>query len=113
MGEVDDRALRDLYRRAKALLFPQIEDFGLVPVEAQATGCPVVAYAAGGALETVTQETGVFFDEQSPEALIGAIERLDGAGVDPEACRRNAERFSSEVFDEAMMGLAREVEKGG
>jgi glycosyltransferase involved in cell wall biosynthesis len=109
LGEVDDSVLRDLYRRAKGLLFPQVEDFGLVPVEAQATGCPVVALAAGGALETVTSETGVFFDEQSAEALVEAVERLGRADIDPAACRSNAERFSPEQFDEAILEQVNEV----
>ncbi len=99
LGRVDDPTLRDLYRRARALLFVQVEDFGLTAVEAQATGCPVVALAAGGALETVTPSTGVLFSEQDAESLIEAVAALDRMSIDPAACRRNAERFSPETFD--------------
>ena len=103
LGEVDDRALRDLYRRASALVFPQVEDFGLVAVEAQATGCPVVALAAGGALETVTDETGVFFVQQTVEGLLEALRALEEAPADPVACRANAQRFSADQFDAAIL----------
>lgn len=102
LGWVDDRALRDLYRRARALLFPQVEDFGLTAVEAQATGCPVVARRAGGALDTVTAGTGVLFEGGTVEALLEAIAALDDARIDPDACRANALRFSEEVFDAAI-----------
>ena len=90
-------------RRARALIFPQVEDFGIIAVEAQACGCPVIAFAGGGAMETVTPETGVFFDQQSSESLIGAIEKFETGAIDPAACRRNAERFSEAVFDAAMI----------
>ncbi len=102
LGRVDDEALRDLYRRAKALVFPQVEDFGIIPVEAQATGCPVIAFAGGGALETVTSQTGVFFVQHSVDALLEAIGALDQAAIDPADCRQNAERFNEQAFDEAI-----------
>ncbi len=106
LGRVDDRTLRDVYRRARALVFCQAEDFGLTAVEAQASGCPVIAYAAGGALESVTPLTGVFFGEQTVEALIDAVAALDRMEIDPAACRRNAERFSEDNFDRAMIQKA-------
>ena len=102
LGRVDDKTLRDLYRRAKALVFPQVEDFGIIPVEAQATGCPVIAFAGGGALETVTGQTGVFFKQHTVEALVEAIGALDQAQIHPDNCRQNAERFNEQAFDEAM-----------
>lgn len=69
--------INELYQRAKALIFPGIEDFGIVPVEAQSFGCPVIAYRRGGTLETVLdQKTGIFFDEQTPLSLLNAIERF-------------------------------------
>ncbi len=104
LGWTDDRTLRDLYRRARALVFPQVEDFGIAAVEAQAAGCPVIAYAGGGALETVTPATGVFFEQQSVEALLEAVARLQRAEIDPGACRANAERFSERVFDQQILG---------
>ena len=99
LGWVDDLKLRDLYRRARALVHPQAEDFGITAVEAQAAGCPVIAYAAAGALETVTPATGVFFETQTVEALLEAMAAFEGAPIDPVACRRNAERFTEEAFD--------------
>ena len=109
LGRVDDEALRDLYRRANSLVFPQVEDFGIIPVEAQATGCPIIAFAGGGALETVTSQTGVFFVQHSAESLIEAITALDHAAIDPVACRVNAERFNEQVFDEAIREAVNEL----
>lgn len=102
LGRVDDETLRGLYRRARALLHPQREDFGIVAVEAQACGCPVMAFAAGGALETVTEATGVFFDEQRVEPLCQAVREFKAVSIDSHACRRNARRFDESVFDRAM-----------
>lgn len=109
LGRVDDETLRDLYRRARAIVFPQIEDFGIIPVEAQATGCPVIALAAGGALETVTPTTGVFMQQQTVKALLEAVDALDDADLTAESCRANAERFAPEVFDAAIMEHVREL----
>jgi glycosyltransferase involved in cell wall biosynthesis len=102
LGRVDDERLRSLYRRARGLVFPQIEDFGIVPVEAMACGCPVVAVASGGALDTVTDEVGILVAEQRPEVLAEAIGRLVASPPPAEACRRQAERFSGPAFDAAM-----------
>ncbi len=105
-GSIDDVGLRALYRGAEALLFPGIEDFGIVPVEAQAAGTPVIALGKGGALETVIDgKTGLFFAEQSAEALCGAIERFDAMRFSREACVANARRFSPEVFREKMASV--------
>lgn len=100
-GRVDDEHLRDHYRRARLLVFPQIEDFGIVGVEAQACGLPVVAFGAGGALDTVIDRvTGRLFSEATPEALAACAESCPDPG-DPRvagACRSHAERFSEGVF---------------
>ena len=94
-----DDALAALYRSAGVLVFPAEEDFGIVPVEAQACGTPVVAYGTGGALDTVVAgETGVLVAEQTAGALAAGIEAVLGGRVDPAACRRNAERFSPTRF---------------
>ncbi len=99
LGWQSDEVIRDHYRRARALLFPGEEDFGIVPVEAQACGCPVVAYAKGGALETVESgKTGVFFEAPDVEALREALRRLDTSPVDPDAARAKALGFSRERF---------------
>ena len=90
-------------------MFPQVEDFGLIPVEAQATGCPVIAFAGGGALETVTPQTGIFFSQHTVEALVEAIAALDEAQIDPVQCRRNAERFNEQAFDEAISRAVKTV----
>ncbi len=72
-GFASDAVLADYYRRARALLFPGVEDFGIVPVEAIACGCPVIALAEGGVLDSMTADTAVFFHEQTPAALERAI----------------------------------------
>lgn len=104
LGYQSDGALRDLMERAKAFVFAAEEDFGIVPVEAQACGTPVIAFGKGGALETVIDKgehpTGVFFEEQSAASLISALDRFERTHqlFSASACRRNAERFSSEEF---------------
>ena len=91
--------LKRLYAGARALLFPGIEDFGIVPVEAQSAGTPVIALRAGGALESVIEnETGLFFDTQSPEALAEAILHFESVSWDSALCRRQAGKFSREAF---------------
>jgi len=102
LGWVDGTALRDLYRRARALLYPQVEDFGISAVEAQACGCPVIAVAAGGALDTVNDRTGVLFEGQRVETLVDAVAALDRARINPAACRASAERFGEARFDDEM-----------
>jgi len=99
LGRVSNEALREAYAHAKALLFPGVEDFGIVPLEAQATGTPVIAYGVGGALETVSDGlTGLFFDEQTVEALCGAIEAFESRTWSGDACRAQAARFAPDVF---------------
>lgn len=106
-GRVSDERLRDLYRRARVLIFPQVEDFGITAVEAQACGCPVVARRRGGALDTVVEgQTGAFFDEPDPRSIVRAVEACPD---NPDACRENAGRFSTEAFDRAMHALLAEV----
>ncbi len=99
VGEATDAALRGYYRRCRALIFPGEEDFGIVPVEAQACGRPVIAYGRGGVLETVVPNaTGVFFTEQTPDALAAAVRAADRLTFDPTIIRRHAERFSRPRF---------------
>ena len=98
-------SLRDHMQRARAFIFAAEEDFGIAPLEAQATGSPVIAFGGGGALETIQgldrpQPTGVFFDQQNAESLrqaIAAFELQEGRFT-PQSCRENALRFSPERF---------------
>jgi glycosyltransferase involved in cell wall biosynthesis len=96
LGRRSDAEVRDEYRRAAAVLLPGEEDFGIVPVEAQACGRPVVALGQGGALETVIDgDTGILATDATVEAFADAIERCARARFDPARARANAERFST------------------
>jgi len=111
--EPDDDSLRDLYRSADLLVFPAEEDFGIVPVEAQACGTPVVAYGRGGALDTVVAgQTGVLVEEQSAECLAAGIETAITAGFDRGECRRSAERFSRDRFQHDFLEWVRSAAAG-
>ena len=91
--------IEEHYRRAAALLFPGEEDFGIVPVEAMAHGCPVIAYGVGGATETVVDgQTGVLFAEQTVEALLTAMRRAERLSFDPTAMHAHTRRFSRPRF---------------
>ena len=100
LGPVSDEEIPALYRNARALIFPGEEDFGLTPLEAQAAGRPVIALARGGALETVTPQTGILFEEQTAEALANAVRSFDRfeRRFDPAAARRNALQFDRASF---------------
>jgi len=101
-GWQPDEQLREMYGRCSALLFPGEEDFGIVPLEAMASGKPVIAYGRGGALETVLntplQRTGVLFREQTVDALVRAIAEYRESSFDPEALRDFAVTFDRELF---------------
>ena len=105
-GWMPDSAVRDLYGRCTAVIFPGEEDFGIVPVEAIACGKPVVAFARGGALETVLETpsltTGVLFHEQTVEALVAAVRTCKERTFDPESLRRFALGFDREIFKKRM-----------
>ena len=107
LGWRSDEHIQQLYQQCRCLIFPGEEDFGIVPVEAQSCGRPVVAYAKGGALETIVEkQTGVFFQEQTPDALNEAVGQCAAIAWDADLIRRNAERFSHEAF---LNGLARAI----
>lgn len=108
MGWQPEEVLRDYYSRCRALIFPGEEDFGIVPVEAMASGRPVIAYGRGGALETVVEGlTGIFFHEQSEQAVLDAVikfEGLEGQFVSA-SIRNHALKFSKEMFRSAIMSI--------
>jgi glycosyltransferase involved in cell wall biosynthesis len=104
LGAISDAELLRRYQRCRALIFPTNEDFGLTPLEAQACGRPVVALAAGGALETVLDgRTGTLFPAQTPDSLADAVERSDQVRFDDRAIRRHAQRFDQAVFSDQLM----------
>ncbi|MGI8586860.1 MAG: glycosyltransferase [Chloroflexia bacterium] len=100
LGAVGQDELRRLYARCRALIWSEASDFGIAPVEVQASGRPVIAYAAGGALETVLDgETGIFFGRQTPASLIQAVEGFRAEAFDPARIRRHAEEYGVPVFE--------------
>jgi glycosyltransferase involved in cell wall biosynthesis len=116
LGYQPDKVVVDYLQRARAFVFAADEDFGIAPVEAQAAGCPVIAYGKGGALETVTgwpapDATGVFFDDQTPEAIEAAVGAFEAREEEfrPEACRHNAERFGPRRFREEFLAIVEEL----
>lgn len=99
LGFVPDERLPHLYRGAKALLFPQEEDFGITPLEAAASGRPTIAYGAGGAKETIVEHTtGIFFTRQDARSLVGALKRFDSMQWDPAKIRSHARQYRRQRF---------------
>jgi len=110
LGYQSSVVLKDYMQRAKAFVFAAKEDFGIILLEAQACGTPVIAYAEGGALETVIPEgsgqTGMFFDEQSSESIIKAIQEFEaGPAISSAACRANAEAYTPQNFRAQLRGV--------
>ena len=102
LGRVSDEKAAQLFSSARALLFPGIEDLGFVPVEANAAGCPVIAFRQGGVLDTVIENvTGIFFDEQTPQSLISAMDKFEQNEVTftgREVFSNHVRQFSKEAF---------------
>lgn len=109
VGRVSDEVLRTLYSQAKAFVFAANEDAGITLLEAQACGTPVIAYKAGGALETVTEgKTGLFYDKQTPQTLCGALQAFDASRYRTEDLRSNAEKYSKKNFQEKIKNFVEE-----
>jgi glycosyltransferase involved in cell wall biosynthesis len=107
LGFVSDEELLNCYGRAKALIFPGVGDFGLVPVEAAAAGCPVIALAKGGVVDSMTAETAEFYEEESAAALQEAILRFEGREFSDAAMRRRAAEFTRDQFIRRFEGVLR------
>jgi glycosyltransferase involved in cell wall biosynthesis len=107
-GFVSDKEVVALMQNAKAFLYPQEEDFGITAVEAQATGCPVIAYKKGGALDTVVDgKTGVFFNKQTVESLSKAISRFGTLKFGKKQIVQNTKRFSKEKFQKNFLDFVK------
>ncbi len=106
LGKVPDDELRTLYRQCRAFVFPGEEDFGIMPLEAQACGRPVIAFGKGGALETVVEgKTGTFFKEQSTDSLVQAVERFlqSETNFSPEIITAHTKKFAVEEFEDQIL----------
>ena len=111
-GRVSDEAIADYLSKAKALLFPGIEDFGIIPVEANAAGCPVLAYKKGGALDSVKENvTGLFFEEQTADSLIECIDKFEqneAAFSNRKPYKDHVQQFSEEEFIKGINSILQE-----
>lgn len=106
LGYVSDEKRAELYRKARAFINPQVKDFGITPIEAMASGTPVIAYAQGGALETVIEgETGLFFHDQRWEEISDLIIRFDDNMFDPIKLHQHAQKFDVKTFKQRIMSL--------
>jgi len=112
LGRQSFEVVKDHLQHCKALVFPGVEDFGIVPVEAQAAGAPVIAYAKGGVFDTVIEgKTGLFFHDQSVESLIDAVNRVESGeySFDVNELRKHAKKFSREEFKRKISAYLQEL----
>jgi glycosyltransferase involved in cell wall biosynthesis len=98
LGNVDRKTVVSMLEQAQSLIFPGVEDFGITPLEALAAGTPVIAYQAGGVLDTLDETTAQFFNEASVESLKAAVLEFEKRSFDPQSLRARAEKFSKEQF---------------
>ena len=109
LGRVSDEVIKEHYSKCRAFLFPGEEDFGITPLEAMASGRPVIAYRKGGALETVVEnETGIFFDTQNSDELIKAIHKFEKCKFNKQNIRNHALKFDEEVFKKKIYNYVNE-----
>ena len=109
IGLVSDKELKDYYAHCQAFLFPQEEDFGIVAVEAMASGRPVIAYKSGGALEIIQEgKTGLFFKKQTSDNLIKTLKKFNSNNFDPKIIRERAMEFDQEKFKKNIEGFINE-----
>ncbi len=109
LGRVGDEELARYLSRCRAFIFPGEEDFGIAPLEAQAAGRPVIAYAAGGAMETVVEGvTGLFFHEPTADSLAAAVTRLDSVEFDPVLIQEHARKYDRAAFQHKLAVYVRE-----
>ncbi|KKR50754.1 MAG: Mannosyl transferase [Candidatus Woesebacteria bacterium GW2011_GWD2_40_19] len=110
VGEVSETKLAKYYQNAKALIMPQEEDFGIVAVEAQSYGVPVIAYKKGGSLDTVIDgKTGILFDKQNPKTLIRAVRKFEKMKFDKKRLTENARKFSKARFKKEFLDLTKKM----
>lgn len=111
-GRISDEEVKDYLQRCKALIFCAEEDFGIIPVECQACGRPVIAYGKGGTLETIVDgKTGVFFDKQTIESLIEGIEKFEKITFKSEIIQEHARKFSEERFKKEILEQIEKINK--
>lgn len=109
LGRVNDKKLAKIYSQAQAFIFPQEEDFGIVAIEAMASGRPVIAYASGDIKENIIEgQTGILFNQQTKERLIAAVEKFQEINFDSVLIRKQAEKFDKKIFKEKIKDFVEE-----
>lgn len=112
LGPLPDDELAQKFSECRALIFPGVEDFGIIPIEVMASGRPVIAFGRGGALETVAPGTGILFHQQTTEALISAVEEFESSerSFNPQFIRSHAEKFGASVFTHKIRDFFRNLD---
>ncbi|MCK4919190.1 MAG: glycosyltransferase, partial [Candidatus Pacebacteria bacterium] len=112
LGYLDDKETSRYFSKCKAFIFPPEEDFGITPLEAMASGRPVIAFGGGGALETVIEnKTGMFFSEQTANSIMEVVKKFDSEKFSPEEIRKHAMKFDKEIFKEKIKNFIEEKYK--
>jgi glycosyltransferase involved in cell wall biosynthesis len=112
LGYTPENKLIELMQKAKALMFAANEDFGIVPVEAMASGTPVIAFDKGGATETVARrKTGLFFEEQNPASIVQSVENFEIMKIQSTDCIKQSHKFSRRIFNEKILSIINSLER--